>query len=162
MDRDFAGLMYHLALAATGPVLEPEVAHVYATGALRGREDRITDPRGQMDTRALDAFGAALARYATEPGDITESFTLDRIIDLLVAVSVHQLVRWLQGFERSSLDFVRRHLLHRTGAVRATEGGAIEIEWMSSGFDGVLDRVGYLEPVHGVPWWNGRGLRWTR
>jgi hypothetical protein len=77
-------------------------------------------------------------------------------------LACQQLVRWLHGFEKSSLEFVLRTLVHKHGTLVLRAGEPLTVVWPGSALDLLLDRVGFLDPLATVPWWNGRGLVWLR
>ncbi|MEX2283719.1 MAG: hypothetical protein WEE89_14635 [Gemmatimonadota bacterium] len=80
----------------------------------------------------------------------------------VLELACQQLVRWLHGFEKSSHEFVLRTLVHNHGTLMLGAGEPVTVAWPGSALDLLLDRVGFLDPLALVPWWNGRGLVWLR
>lgn len=142
--RGLAVLLEEVGRIASGGVAEPVVLHVFARGL-----------------SAAHPFGGGGPTRSGEPGtgqDAAGALEPERLYEQ----ASRELVRWLRGFESSSPEFVRRRLVLRPGALFVPPRGPVELDWPPSGFDVLLDRPGYLDPLDAVPWWDGRGLRWHR
>jgi hypothetical protein len=152
------GIVREVGLLAGGPD-ENVAATVLATGRLPdGREPAAAGSAPIEKYEILRAH--LLARGASlrlDPADEAAS-----VPAIALALCCRQLVRWLSGFERSSMDYVLEKIVRRPGHFRVPAKGSVSVVWPGSGFDIVLDRAGYLDPLTSVPWWDGRGLIWQR
>lgn len=151
-------LLLEMAFLAGEPN-EPVVAAIVATG-------RLPDARGPVaaGSTPLENHGALRAYLLARGESLRLGDTDEAAPTPVIALELccRQLVRWLSGFERSSVDYVLRKIVRCPGHIRVPAEGPVSVVWPGSGFDVVLDRAGYLDPIQSVPWWDGRGLQWQR
>jgi hypothetical protein len=148
--------------AADAPAGDP-AAELFAWGWMRGEWDHAPAAVADDDPCLAD-FAAALRTMAARHG-LALSEAADGAEDLpglLLEAACLQLVRWLRGFESSSVEYTLARFVRRPGAVHVPAAGAVEVRWPASGYDVVLERAGYLDPLGSVPWWDRRGVRWQR
>ncbi|MBI4519976.1 MAG: hypothetical protein HY701_04015 [Gemmatimonadetes bacterium] len=165
-------LLRRLSLVAAGDPADHGLAHLFAHGEAPAATpppapavETPVQPKRVLAalTTALRARAETLRLRLPAAVDIAgDPEPADLLARLLLDLACRQLVRWMRGFEESSTDFVLRRWVRRRGAISVPPDGPVLIEWPPSGYDVLLERAGYLDPLDSVPWWDDRGLRWSR
>ncbi|HET6230177.1 MAG TPA: hypothetical protein VFE05_08910 [Longimicrobiaceae bacterium] len=154
-------LLHAAAVSAAGAPPGDPAAGLFAWGGPRGEWAPEPAPAddGPRRVELAASLCAQARRHGLAPGEPGEG---DDLPGLLVRVACLQLVRWVRGFEGSTVEFTLVRFVRRPGAVHVPASGALEVRWPASGYDVVLERAGYLDPLGAVPWWDRRGVRWEQ
>ena len=109
----------------------------------------------EADQTALAAAFAALegGRLKRAGDDLT--------VALAAIATLRIWARWLRGFSESSVPYLLDRFVRRTGRLRIAGDDTLDVDLAPSAFDEVLRMAGYLDPLEGAGWLEGRRVTFS-